>query len=70
MKEVRYYIGNADEGNEYYLEALEIGRREYFKTKEACELAIIHNLEDWGYAEGWTRADYDIAKVTITVERS
>ena len=69
MEEVRYYVGIADEGDKYYIESLEIDKSDYFSTKEACEAAIQKRLKNWAYNDGWTRNDYDIAKVTIKVER-
>lgn len=70
IHETFYRIGVADEGDEYYIEALEssIDRTKY-ATKEQAEQAIQNRLNSWGYDEGWTRADYDIAKITVTIER-
>lgn len=64
--DVYYVIGNADESDEYYLDT--IGDDQYH-SRERAEQEILNLLNDWGYAEGYTRADYDIAKITIIVER-
>lgn len=65
-KEVYYVIGLADESDEYYLETISDDK---FDTKEKAEQEITKRLEDWGYAEGCKRSDYDITKVTMIIER-
>jgi len=61
-----YVIGFADESDEYYLAT--IGDDKFY-TKEEAEQELTKRLEDWGYAEGWKRSDYDIVKITTLVER-
>lgn len=67
MFKITYYvIGVADESDEYYLDSIGDDR---FDTKEEAEQELTKRLENWGYAEGWERSDYDIAKITTLIER-
>ena len=68
IKIVYYTIGIADESDEYYYDTINGG--DNFDTREEAEQEIKERLNDWGYAEGWSRSDYDIAKVTMIIERS
>lgn len=60
-----YVVGIADEGDEYFEETWV---DEKFNTVAEAELYIKHLLESF-VMEGWTREDYDIAKVSVTIER-
>ena len=67
MFKITYYvIGIADESDRYYLDTIGDDK---FDTKEEAEQEITKRLEEWGYAEGWKRSDYDITKITTMVER-
>ena len=68
IKEEYYVVGNADESDEYYFDAL-FDDWGHFTSKKSAEEVIYENLGQWGYAEGYRRSDYDIAKVTIIIER-
>lgn len=68
IKMIYYTIGIADESDECYYDT--INGNDNFDTREQAEQEIKERLNAWGYAEGWSRSDYDIAKVTIIIERS
>ena len=61
-----YAIGCADESNTYYEETL---WDEHCRSREEAEKKIKKALRDWGEAEGNTRKDYDISKITVIIER-
>lgn len=68
IKEEYYVVGNAYESDEYYFDSTCDGWG-HFTSKKSAEKAIYKNLKEWGYAEGCKRSDYDIAKITIIIER-
>lgn len=67
FKKVYYVIGSSDECDEFFEESLVVD--DPFTSLEEAEKEIQRILDYWGDEEGYTREDYDIAKITVTIER-
>lgn len=66
--EVFYVVGNSYEPDEYFMGTTNYENYDIFETRELAEQAIKEDLEEFDKEEK-TRNDYDIAKVTLIVER-